>query len=207
MRRMLNRLATGLCVFGLLATARPAARWTKRTCFQLAAAAGWEACRSLPASGRPGEPCAWLRIPDARISLPVLKGTEKEQLARAPGCRTIDRATLILAHRDTHFRGLKDVRTGNPVTLELRDGQRRRFRITECIITDAASSEQTVRNFSHQDRLILLTCYPFHYIGPAPFRIIFLADPADRTDATDIGKRHQPGPFCPPGLPLPVRAL
>ena len=178
MRFTLNLLHIGLLIIGLTISARPVARQIKRICFQQIAALNWKRLHGTSAIDRPGEPCAWLTIPHAGIDLPVLKGIEKAELARAPGCIKLDRALLIAAHRDTHFRGLKNLQLGDSVTLERHDGTQCNFQISERIITDADSAQQVVAGFCRQDRLILLTCYPFQHIGPAPSRIIFLADPA-----------------------------
>lgn len=176
MRTKLNMLAAALLITGLTVCARPAGRRVKRFCFRQAAARQWAACKNSPEPAQPGEPVAWMTLPGL-ISSPVLSGADKSSLSLSPCAETIGKATVIMAHRDTHFHNLKNARPGTPVHLELRNGKQKDYRLTDHLIVDADRAEQTLLDYSGEDRLILLTCYPFGYIGPAPSRILFFADP------------------------------
>lgn len=77
--------------------------------------------------------------------------------------------TVIAAHRDTHFRFLKDVRKGDVISLEGLDGVTRRYTVTgaEIVRWDRFA---IVRGDGHQ--LALATCYPFDAVLHGPLRYV-----------------------------------
>ena len=80
--------------------------------------------------------------------------------------------SVIAAHRDTHFRPLRDIRHGDLVRLKTRKG------ILEYVVKDTIivnPADVWVMAPSDDRRLTLVTCYPFNYIGPAPQRFIVQA--------------------------------
>ncbi len=167
----------GLALFGLAILARPLAGHVKRFCLHQLAKHRWEEIRSQPAACKPGSPMGWLTIDDAAIDTLVLNKITGEQLNRFPCGEPINRATLIIAHRDTHFRGLNNVRPGSRIELERPGGDQTSYQIVDRIITEAQQTEELIRQLAAPGRLLLLTCYPFRYIGPAPQRILFIAEP------------------------------
>jgi sortase A len=80
--------------------------------------------------------------------------------------------TIIAGHRDTHFRFLKDVKTGDLLQLDYA-GQRFHYRITRLKIVD--KTDLSVLQPTPRPTLTLVTCYPFYYIGAAPKRFIVSA--------------------------------
>ncbi len=80
--------------------------------------------------------------------------------------------TIIAGHRDTHFRFLKDVKTGDLLQLDYA-GQRFRYRIARLRIVD--KTDLSVLQPTPTPTLTLVTCYPFYYIGAAPKRFIVSA--------------------------------
>ncbi|MCW8868254.1 MAG: sortase, partial [Marinobacter sp.] len=70
-------------------------------------------------------PVARLAIPELNDSMIVLADTHGESLAFGPGRLTggadVGGAVIIAGHRDTHFRSLKALETGNEVRLQGRD--------------------------------------------------------------------------------------
>lgn len=179
MRKIASVFILALALAGLLSCAGPAKRLAARTCFQIRAALQWKQACAKPG---PDLPSVWLTVPAGDISLPVLDGTTGERLSRAPCSESIGRSTLILAHRDIHFRGLRNVQPGDTVELEQRDGSRQTFRITERMIVESSNAEKVLAELGREDRLILATCYPFYFIGPAPSRILFIAEPETATN-------------------------
>lgn len=177
MRCSLKIIWVALLILGVHLTALPAFRRARRIVFHHASVIRWKTCKDQPAKNTQGEPFAWMRIQNANIDTLVINGTEKKELSTSPGKTQLGNATVIMAHRDTHFRGLKNSSEGDLITLELREGAKRTYQIVDHIIIDASKAEQILQEFSNTDRLILLTCYPFRYTGPAPSRILFLADP------------------------------
>jgi LPXTG-site transpeptidase (sortase) family protein len=146
----------------------------------------------LPVSGygRPGpdyptgEPLAHLRIPAARMDWVVFAGADDATLEKGPGhvpgtaipgqdgsyenC-------VITAHRDSHFRNLGWLRRGHMIELEAPSSGVRRYRVVSREIV----TPKTVRVLAptKKPRLTLITCYPFTYIGPAPKRLVIVAEP------------------------------
>jgi LPXTG-site transpeptidase (sortase) family protein len=166
-----------LLILGICVTARPLARRARRAAFHWNSARLWEQSKTLPSAVGEGDPIAWLTVSSANLDLLVTKGSD--QLNRSPGLETLGQATVILAHRDTHFHGLEKCVPGDTIEIEQRDGTRQTYRITDRIIAEAADTEKVLAGFRTKPCLILLTCYPFTYIGPAPNRILFLAEPMD----------------------------
>ena len=79
---------------------------------------------------------------------------------------------IIAAHRDTHFRVLKDILPGDRIVLETREGQYTyRVKSTRIVLPTDTESLQPTRDAE----LHLITCYPFYYVGNAPKRFIVQA--------------------------------
>lgn len=143
--------------------------------------------RSL-ATHAPVKPWAWADMtPLARISVErlgvsevVLDSGSGQAMAFGPtllpgGAALGHEGTAVIAaHRDTHFRFLRDLRVGDVVTVQVRSGFTRRYRITgmEVVrwdgygVSDAASGE----------RLDLVTCFPFDAIRHGPLRYVVHAE-------------------------------
>lgn len=82
----------------------------------------------------------------------------------------------IAAHRDTHFRALKDLSLGDHIELALPD------RTQVYVVTDLWVVEPTdvhVLDDTGNSALTLVTCYPFYFVGNAPQRFIVRAVAAD----------------------------
>jgi sortase A len=118
---------------------------------------------------------AILRIPKLHMELPVLNGTDAITLnrgvGRIPGTALPGQQgnIAIAGHRDGTFQGLKNVRTGD--TIELLTTERTDVYVVDRIfVTDPTDVD--VLATTAKPRLTLITCYPFHYIGPAPRRFV-----------------------------------
>ena len=78
--------------------------------------------------------------------------------------------TIIAAHRDTHFRFLRELHQGDVVTLETRAGLKRRYRVTG---TDVVRWDRyAVPDSASGERLDLTTCFPFDAIRRGPWRYV-----------------------------------
>ncbi|HEV8610653.1 MAG TPA: class D sortase [Thermoanaerobaculia bacterium] len=138
-----------------------------------------------PAANYPvGQPLGHLRIPSARMDWVVFAGADDATLEKGPGhvpgtampgqdgsyenC-------VITAHRDAHFRHLGWLRKGHMIELDTPSSGVRRYRVVSREIV----TPKTVRVLapSKTPRLTLITCYPFTYIGPAPKRLVIVAEP------------------------------
>lgn len=122
-----------------------------------------------------GAPAAVLRIPSIELEAPVFDGTDKVSLNRGVG--HVDGSerpgtpgnVAIAGHRDSYFRGLKDVLVGEFMELETLAGIDQ-YRISEILIVDPL--DMSVLDPTDVDVLTLITCYPFYYVGYAPDRYI-----------------------------------
>ena len=125
-----------------------------------------------------GAPLALLRIPKLRLEVPVFDGTDALTLNRGVG-RIRGTAPPggkgnigIAGHRDGFFRGLKDIRVGDAIDLEL-SGNVMRYTVKDTKIVNPNDVE--VLRDQSLPMLTLVTCYPFHYVGDAPLRYIVQA--------------------------------
>ena len=142
-----------------------------------------------------GKPLAKLRIPSARMDWVVFGGVDDATLEKGPGHvpgtampgedGTYENC-VITAHRDSHFRNLGWLRPGHAIELETPGHGVRRYRVVSREIV----TPETVRVLSpsKKPRLTLITCYPFTYVGPAPKRLVVVAEPvtSSRTDARGV---------------------
>jgi sortase A len=109
------------------------------------------------------------------ISVIILQGTTAQTLRLGVG--HIDGTALpgqpgnigIAGHRDTYFRGLKDIRNDDQILVETATGVDR-YEVDSLQIT--TPSDVAVLAPTTASALTLVTCYPFHYIGAAPERFI-----------------------------------
>jgi sortase A len=122
-----------------------------------------------------GEAFAKLSIPRLDTELYVVEGDDSSDLRRGPGhlpgtaMPGDDGNCVIAAHRDTHFRVLKDIHKGDDIIVQTSRGQFL-YRVANTQIvqpTNTAALKPT------QDaELKLITCYPFYYVGSAPKRFV-----------------------------------
>jgi sortase A len=131
--------------------------------------------RYLASLSAPVEPLAILKIPKIGLTVPVLEGTSAFTLNRGVGripgtARPGQNGNVgIAGHRDSFFRGLKDVRQGDSIELVTDFGIEayviRRIRIT-------TPHDMSALQPTSSRALTLVTCYPFYYVGSAPQRFI-----------------------------------
>jgi len=119
-----------------------------------------------------------IAIPRLDVSTIVLEGVGAATLRRGAGhipetAIPGDHGNVgIAAHRDSFFRGLKDVRKNDIVRLETLEGTfRYRVDWTRIVTPDATE----VLDDTGDAELTLVTCYPFYYVGSAPKRFIVRA--------------------------------
>jgi sortase A len=124
---------------------------------------------------RRGDPIGRLSVPRLGLSVLVLEGTDGHTLRVAAGhvpgtaLPGVIGNTVIAAHRDTFFRGLRDIRRDDVITLSV-SGAMLRYRVEGTEIVGPRDVE--VMNGTAGAELTLITCYPFYYVGPAPKRFI-----------------------------------
>ena len=117
------------------------------------------------------------RIEISRIGVAVivLEGTEAKTLRRSVGHITGtalpgEQGNIAIAgHRDTFFRGLRNIRQDDEVTLTTIHGSYL-YRVDSMKIVDP--EDLAVLKSTDESTLTLVTCYPFDFVGPAPKRFI-----------------------------------
>lgn len=133
-----------------------------------------------------GELLGRLEIPRLGISALVAEGAEDGTLRTAIGHLShtplpgeLGNAALA-AHRDTHFRELRNVRVGDRVRMLSWTGEVE-FEVTGTQIV--GPEDVSVLDPTPDASLTLITCYPFGYIGNAPKRFIVQASRVPSTSA------------------------
>jgi len=140
------------------------------------------------ATGHDVKPWSWADTwPVARIEIKrlhaaaiVLSGSSGQALAFGPGHveRTPDAGergvAVYSAHRDTHFRFLKDVAVGDEIDVTRRDGRTFHFRVTATTVVRFVASgiDPLVEGY----HLILSTCWPLDAMTPGPMRYLVSAE-------------------------------
>jgi sortase A len=126
---------------------------------------------SLPATSFPWR----LAVPRLGLSVAVIEGASERTLALAAGHilgtrRPGERGTIaIAAHRDTFFRPLRAVRLGDLVRI---DTPRGRFEYVVESVRVVPPHDTSVLRSNDSDALVLVTCFPFNFIGAAPNRFL-----------------------------------
>ena len=139
------------------------------------------------ATGHDVKPWSWADTwPIARIEIKrlhadtiVLAGSSGQALAFGPGHVELtpdagERGVAVYsAHRDTHFRFLKDVIAGDQIDVTRKDGQTFHYRAdgSSVVRFDASGIDP----FSNNYELVLTTCWPFDAITSGPDRYVLHA--------------------------------
>jgi sortase A len=87
---------------------------------------------------------------------------------------------VIAAHRDTLFRGLKDIKAGDIASFQSEDGTTYTYRLLSTKIVEPSDVSVLqpdggglLPGFAADKHLLtMITCYPFYYVGSAPKRFI-----------------------------------
>lgn len=122
---------------------------------------------------------AILRIANIELELPVRFGTDERALRKGPGL--IEGTSLpgsngnigIAAHRDIHFRGLKNLELGDVIELDLPD-KTQTYVVTSLSVVEPEDIQ--VLDEIGKPVLTLVTCFPFYFVGNAPKRFIVRAE-------------------------------
>ena len=137
-----------------------------------------------------------IEIPRAGVYALIVEGAWEEELDKAVG-RVVgtaqfgDPGTVALAaHRDRHFRGLRNVGDGDTLTVTTPQA-------TYAYVVDSTrvTLPEEVRLSSSAERgLTLMTCYPFGMIGHAPKRFLVYAHQLEKDggDTDEAGNRSEP---------------
>jgi sortase A len=116
-----------------------------------------------------------ISIPRLHISAIVQEGVDEDTLARAvghiPGTALPgeDGNIGIAGHRDTFFRGLKDLQPQDEIDFTTHSG---RFHYKVESLRVVEPDDVGVLKPQGGNTLTIVTCFPFQYIGKAPRRFI-----------------------------------
>jgi sortase A len=124
-------------------------------------------------------PVARIEIKRLHASAIVLAGSSGQALAFGPGHLELtpdagERGVAVYsAHRDTHFRFLKDVAIGDEIVVTRSDGKIFRYRAdgSSVVRFDAPGIDP----LSNGHELVLSTCWPFDAVTPGPMRYLLHA--------------------------------
>lgn len=132
-----------------------------------------------------------IKIPRVGVSAIVLHGVGKKTLRRSVGhipgtsLPEQDGNVGLAGHRDSFFRGLKDIRKDDTIELTTLDGTfEYKVEWTKIVRPD----DTGVLADEGSPALTLVTCYPFYYVGSAPKRFIVRAH---RIGEIDGGSRQE----------------
>lgn len=125
-----------------------------------------------------GEEIGELYIPKIKSVLPIIHGTDEDELEKGVGhyagsVMPGEKDNSVLSgHRDTVFRRLGEVGEGDILEVTTKAGTFE-YRVNKVRIVDA--DDRTVIVPKPRAMLTVTTCYPFDFIGDAPQRYILVA--------------------------------
>ncbi len=128
-------------------------------------------------------PIAKIKVPALGRSAIVLNTASGQALAFGPAHMAQTPlpgrpgTSVIAAHKNTHFDFLKNIRTGDMISVELTDGSTASFKVTSASIVHKDKSGIAARpDPSAPPALALVTCYPFDAISfGGPMRYVVMA--------------------------------
>jgi sortase A len=124
-------------------------------------------------------PIGRLEIPRIGLSAVVMEGDDEHTLKVAVGhlpdtpLPWQDGNAALAGHRDTFFRPIRRLQTGDEIRLVTPRGTFR-YRATRQLVVEP--DELWVLDPSPTAALTLITCYPFDFVGPAPRRFVVHAE-------------------------------
>lgn len=148
----------------------PAKAWVAQVLLDVA----WDRRLGGAANSRPWPwadtmPLARLRQPRLGIDQIVLEGASGRVLAFGPGhipgsARPGEAGNVVISgHRDTHFRWLAQVQSGDDLVLQTDDGRNLLYRVERTSVHH--ESDTGLLDPLEGDQLRLLTCYPFDAVA------------------------------------------
>ena len=120
-----------------------------------------------------------LEIPALGVEVPITRGIDAVDLTRGVGHITGSAlpgglGTVGLAgHRDTYLRSLRRVALGMDIELVDEQGT---FHYTVNRTEVVTPDQVSVLFIESKPKLVLITCYPFDFVGAAPRRFVVHAD-------------------------------
>ncbi len=155
---------------------------------------------------RTGDPLGRLSIPRVGLSVTYFEGVTESVLRKGPGhlpgspCPGLAGETgncVIAGHRDSFFRRLRNARKGDVVFLSGPAGERKYRLARRRIVRPEETGALAPRSAA---QLTLLTCYPFGWLGAAPYRLLWEAVEIDgaASKGSSTSARAADGTRAPP---------
>src|SRR5699024_1331797 len=126
-----------------------------------------------------GDTIGVLYIPKLEREIPIVEGTDEEELAQGvghyegTGFPGENKQILLSGHRDTVFRQFGDLENGDEFHVKMEHGTFI-YAIEDNEIVSA--DDTTVIDPNRKDEVLTVsTCYPFSFIGSAPDRYVVYA--------------------------------
>ncbi|RYI25789.1 class D sortase [Bacillus infantis] len=130
-------------------------------------------------SFKKGDIIGILEIPALKAELPIIEGTDEEELEKGVGhyAGTVfpgqKDQILLSGHRDTVFRKIGELKMGDKLVVKMPYGDFI-YEIIDSFIVDADDTT-VIKPTAPEEILTLSTCYPFYFVGSAPERYILTA--------------------------------
>jgi len=129
-----------------------------------------------------GDVIGEIEVPRLGLQAIVVQGDSIANLRRAVG--HISKSALpgewgnvaLAGHRDTFFRPLRDIRVGDEIRFKTPE---QNFEYLVQSIEVVAPNDMQVLEPSTGHDLTFITCFPFHFVGPAPKRFVVRAREVD----------------------------
>ncbi len=122
-----------------------------------------------------------LWIPKIEAELPIVEGTDEDDLAKGVGhyngtAWPLDNDQIVLSgHRDTVFRRMGELEIGDELVVKVPYGIFT-YVIESTKIVDK-DDRTVIKSTAPEEVLTVTTCHPFRYVGNAPNRYIITAKP------------------------------
>ncbi len=167
--------------------------------------------RSTPPEAQPVSAIGRISVPRLHLRAMIEEGDDDATLRHAvghiPGTALPGSAgnVAVAAHRDTFFRGLGELQRNDEIDVDTLHGSFR-YRVDQITVVDPSNTSVLAPTVGKT--LTLITCFPFHYIGPAPRRFIVQATQisedrwspdARRSVASRAAHSRPESARCPPG--------
>jgi sortase A len=189
MKKLIRSVGLGMLIAGLLVLSYPVIIWIYASAFQsyqdrlfqtfpTASASLTSLNRASNPKPEPHAVIGRLAVPSVSQSVMVVEGDQDRDLlvgaGHVPGTPLPGAPgnVAIAGHRDTFFRALRGVHSNDVIVLTTRNGSYS-YVVESTEITDP--SDVGVLAASAAERLTLITCYPFSFLGSAPERFIVRA--------------------------------
>ena len=133
---------------------------------------------SFSVDGLAGSPLGRIDISSIGLAAMIMEGVGERTLRHAvghvPGTPLPGQPgnVVLSAHRDTFFRGLRNIHKDDEISLTTLRGSFS-YRVDSTQVVEPQDTQ--VLSPTADNILTLVTCYPFYFVGPAPKRFIVRA--------------------------------